>query len=121
MLDQLTPCVLARFWRRVDVRGPDECWLWTGCTVSTPVPGRGGYGFFTVNKQNKNRLTHRVAWVATNGDIPQETPCVLHSCDDRYAAGDISYRRCCNPAHLWLGTPKDNALDRERKHRGSYR
>jgi hypothetical protein len=30
------------------------------------------------------------------------TPYVLHTCDNR---------PCCNPAHLWLGTQRENLLD----------
>tara|TARA_R110000764_G_C10986124_1_gene380838 strand:+ start:932 stop:1519 length:588 start_codon:yes stop_codon:yes gene_type:complete len=36
---------------------------------------------------------------------------VLHDCDQLYAKDDITYRACCNPAHLFLGTVQDNALD----------
>jgi len=36
--------------------------------------------------------------------------CVLHRCDNP---------RCVNPGHLFLGTKKDNAIDREQKNRGA--
>ena len=43
--------------------------------------------------------------------------CVLHDCDQYYADDDVSYRQCVNPAHLFIGTVQDNALDCVRKGR----
>ncbi len=37
--------------------------------------------------------------------------CVLHDCDQNYETHDITYRRCCNPDHLWIGTVQDNIQD----------
>jgi len=42
-----------------------------------------------------------------NGDIPFGL-CVLHRCDNR---------RCCNPAHLFLGTNGENVFDKVAKGR----
>ena len=39
--------VQERFWSRVDIRGPDECWPWTGS-----YPGVGGYGGFSFYAQD---------------------------------------------------------------------
>jgi hypothetical protein len=56
---------------------------------------------------------HRLAWELASGvPIPKEKH-VIHSCGEM---------RCCNPRHLRLGTPKDNARDhrehtRERRYR----
>ena len=44
---------------------------------------------------------HRLAWEAANGPIPAGL-LVLHHCDNP---------PCCNPAHLYVGTAKDNARD----------
>jgi len=94
-----------RFWAKVDVRGPDECWLWTGSTI------RSGYGM--VNVKRKSKLAHRVSWELQNGPIPDgggwHGTCVLHRCD---------VRNCVNPAHLFLGTHRDNMLDMGAKGRG---
>ena len=90
-----------RFWSKVDIRNPNECWEWKA--------GRfiDGYGQFS--KDNKSLHAHRVAWELTYGPIPKGM-CVLHRCDNPC---------CCNPAHLWLGTIADNNADRDRKGRGN--
>ncbi|HEU4344056.1 MAG TPA: HNH endonuclease signature motif containing protein [Candidatus Binatia bacterium] len=82
-----------RFWSNVARAAPDQCWLWTGAV------GKHGYGKTSWN--NENWRTHRVSWVLTNGIIP-EGLYVCHKCD---------VKLCCNPHHLFLGTPKDNAYD----------
>jgi hypothetical protein len=90
-----------RLWRKVDKRGPDECWPWTAGSNKT------GYG--TIQAEDKSRpfLVHRVAYEAVTGPIPAGM-CVLHRCDNP---------ACCNPAHLWLGTQLDNIADMNAKGR----
>jgi hypothetical protein len=57
-------------------------------------------------------------WEATNGPIPPGL-FVCHTCDVNYPPGDFTYRRCCNVAHLFLGTPKDNVDDMVAKGRAA--
>jgi hypothetical protein len=86
---------------RIEVSSASGCWLWTGCVDSF------GYGKVSVPGGNVDR-THRVMWRAHRGEIPKPL-CVLHTCD---------VPRCCNPAHLFLGTELTNNVDKAEKDRG---
>lgn len=95
----LTPDVCLRFWSYVDRNG--DCWTWTGCRI-------GGYGAFRVPGVASLVTAHRISYGVTRGGIPGEMN-VCHHCDNP---------ACCNPAHLFLGTHRDNMLDMLRKGRG---
>ena len=94
---------MERFWARV--HKTETCWLWHG-KLSGTKPWL--YGEFN---NNGNRIrAHRFSWELHNGNIPVGM-LVCHHCDNP---------PCCNPAHLWLGTSKDNAADRDAKGRQEF-
>lgn len=92
-----------RFWSKVDVRGEDECWEWQACRINNPRSGF--YGRFGV--AGHTEYAHRVAYLLTYGEI-DDALFACHTCDNA---------PCCNPAHLFMGTGKDNAADRDTKGR----
>lgn len=83
----------ARFWRKVDRRGPDECWLWQGSCFDN------GYGQFSIYPRNVK--AHRFSYELAHGPIPTGFA-VMHSCDNP---------PCVNPAHLTAGSLSDNMQD----------
>ena len=93
---QIPDRVLGRFWDRVDVGTPGECWPWL---LSTGSHGYGQVGWWNKDRRNVMVLAHRLAYVIGKGEIPGEMT-VDHVCRNRI---------CCNPAHLRLLTNVDNA------------
>src|SRR5215471_4470820 len=90
----LTLQQLARFWSYVVRAGDDECWVWLG--------GKSSQGYARVWFNGRGCLCSRVVWILTYGVIPDSRLFVCHSCDNPL---------CCNPMHLFLGTPLDNMRD----------
>jgi hypothetical protein len=79
--------------------GADGCIEWTGKV------DRKGYGRISI--EGRQFFAHRVTWELANGPIP-DGMCVCHHCDNP---------PCCNVAHLFLGTIRDNNLDMSAKGR----
>lgn len=86
-------------WNRIDIRGKDECWLYIRGRFSK------GYGSFRINGRDVH--ANRKVWELINGEIPKGM-LVCHKCDNP---------PCCNPNHLFLGTPSDNLIDASKKGR----
>lgn len=94
--------VETRFWHKVEVKSEAECWEWKGNKNKT------GYGLLWISdRPAAKRLAHRLSWEIHNGEIPDELG-VLHKCDNP---------PCVNPAHLFLGTFRDNMKDKISKER----
>lgn len=94
------------FWSKV-TKLPNGCWEWIGACNST------GYG--NVAWHGKVYVSHRVAaylsGLVSSMSAPKnsrELTHVLHKCDNR---------KCCNPAHFFLGSFTDNQLDAYKKKR----
>ena len=97
----MTDFFLDRFWSKVDVRGDDECWVWTGATA------RRGYGAFAPRK-GKLMVASRFSWEMHKAEQIPDGLWVLHHCDNP---------PCVNPKHLYLGTRQENMDDMVRRRR----
>lgn len=71
-----------------------SCWEWRGCR------NKQGYGKFAAVRQRPS-LAHRFSYEAYKGKI-EDGKIVRHTCDNP---------SCVNPAHLIIGTHKDNSRD----------
>lgn len=99
--------------------GPNDCWLWDG------AQGEFGYGRISRGCRGEGLVgPHRAVLELMDGiqygpgqapDRSDQEAC--HDCPE----GDNSL--CCNPAHLYWGTPAENQQDcvRKGRHRGGFR
>ena len=91
--------VLSRFESKFVKPEPDVCWEWGAGTRD------GRYGEFSISGRMYG--AHRVSFALYRGAIPDGIN-VCHTCDNT---------RCVNPAHLFLGTQKQNVSDMIKKGR----
>lgn len=93
--------VLERLWLNSTGFDDKECWI---CHLKGSQSGHA-----RIRLDNKSRMmVHRLAYEAYHAEpIPNKMQ-VNHHCDNP---------RCFNPAHLYLGTQKDNMRDRSIRNR----
>lgn len=95
--------------RMMDKVSPDPntgCWYYLGGTH------RSGYGSIRLPFPSRSQVSvHRLSYEHFVGPIP-DGMCVCHKCDVRI---------CVNPDHLFLGTHRDNMLDKVNKGRCNAR
>lgn len=85
------------FWARVDRGSPDKCWEWkAGRNGKTKLQS---YGVFWACRIRHK--AHRFAFEISIRKL-KHGELVCHTCDNP---------PCCNPAHLYAGSNRDNVLD----------
>ena len=97
---------LERVMRYIQYDTNGGCWLWdSGITFN----GHSHYPIFTLRPGKQERV-NRFMYRTHNGPI-MRNEIVRHTCD---------VTLCVNPAHLIVGTHKDNAQDRETRGRSRW-
>lgn len=88
-----------RIARKITVNKESGCWEWNGNARED--------GYCRTTYRSKNWYVHRLSYSSFVGEIPAGYD-VCHRCDNR---------KCCNPAHLFIGSRKNNMDDAKSKGR----
>lgn len=97
-----------RFWCKVNKHGRLVRHMTTYCWEWTAAKNQDGYGRFAF--QGKVTNAHIVSFLLAGKEL-KSGECVLHTCDNP---------SCVRPHHLYAGTKKDNAQDRESRGRANH-
>jgi hypothetical protein len=79
-----------RLWEKIDKKGEDECWPWTGANGNGTRPP-------TISTNGANVTAYRVLFEISYRPIEKDE-WILHTCNDHY---------CMNPKHLYVGSRLD--------------
>lgn len=101
----LTKDDILRFWSKVDIGNPNECWNWKAY-----INPNTGYGNMCLGKPpDKTTVNaHRISLVISlgrqikEGHYAAHKPVICHN------------TKCCNPNHLYEATPTENIYDRRK-------
>lgn len=94
--------LIRRFWKYVEKKSDNECWLWKGGKKPK------GYGSIGLTKSTKTITSHRLSFMIHNKREIAPNTMILHSCDNP---------SCVNPNHLREGTAQDNTNDAKERGR----
>lgn len=102
----VTAKVMDRFWAKVEKRGDDQCWPWTGSKNERGYGSMGHCG-------RLRKATHISYEIANRSPFPAGMV-ARHTCDNP---------SCVNPAHIIPGTLRENAMDMvdRRRHHANRR
>ncbi len=107
-LPELDELDIARFWRHIDRRGEDECWLWDGGVSSA------GYGRFKIGRRlfSPHRIAYHLEYGPIEATATYHGTVIRHKCDTP---------RCCNPKHLEKGSQRQNVIDMDKRGRRGFK
>jgi len=89
-----TLSLLDRLLDKIIINQTTNCWEWQG--------GKNNLGYGMIRDGKHMRTAHRVSYEEHTQTLIPATLVVMHSCDNPC---------CINPAHLSLGTRKQNTID----------
>ena len=86
--------LIERLLDKIIINEVTDCWEFQG--------GKNNIGYGMIRDEKRMRTAHRVSYEEHNNIKIPAGMCVCHTCDNPV---------CVNPAHLWLGTHKQNTKD----------